>query len=311
MSSNAEHRAGATEPRELTNPVLWTAGLLVSIAGLAFAFFHFKEVGREHSKGEQRWAVATAGGGEPDHQALSEDRSQAVLDRGEALYAKNCVSCHGTNGDAPVGNPPPRNFHTEAFKNPLGGGPYGFYDVLTKGYKSMPAYSATLSAEDRYAVAHYVRESFMKPKNPAYVAKDDAKIVAQIPAKGAGGGAAAAELDPQAINPAAPTFALMAVIAQRSQESRTALHNWLGEARVDCGKTLTPVFAHFDIIFGSQNGRIGHLHAAAMSKDRPAFDAVLMAEDGAGSADPFFSLLPAATVDQLYTRLTATATRTK
>ena len=311
MSGNAEHISGSNEPRELTNPVLWTAGLLVSIAGLAFTFFHFKEVGREHSQGEERWAVVTAGAGEPDHQALSDDRSQAVLDRGEALYAKNCVSCHGANGDAPVGNPPPRNFHTEAFKNPLGSGPYGFYEVLTKGFKGMPAYRATLSPEDRYAVAHYVRETFMKPTNPSYIAKDDAKVVAQIPAKGSGGGSATEEIDPRTITPAVQAFELMAVIAQQDQQSRVALRNWLGEARVDCGTTLVPVFAHFDTIAVSHNGRMSRLHAAAMAKDRPAFNAVLMAEDGAGSADPFFSLLPAATVDQLYVRLTAAATRTK
>ena len=301
MSGNAEHIPGAAEPHELTNPALWTLGLLVSIAALGFIFFHFKQIGREHAKGEERWALPVVN--DLDHQALGADRSQAVLDRGEVIYAKNCVSCHGANGDAPVGSPPPRNFHTEAFKNPLGSGPYGFYDVLAHGYKGMPALSAT--PEERYAVAHYVRETFMKPTNPSYVAKDDAKVVAQIPAKGAGGAAAEA-VDPRFVQPAAPAFALMAAVAGHDELERTRLDGWLAEAHVDCGKLLEPAFQRLIAVSAAQGGRLARLHAAIVHKDRSAFNAALVAEDGAGSADPFFSVLPATTIDLLYARLAAT-----
>ncbi len=309
MSGNADHLSGANEPRELTNPLLWMAGLLVSIAALTLLFFHFKEVGREHSRGEPAWTLPVKGPGEPDHKALSDDRSQAVLDRGEALYSANCVSCHGANGDAPVGNPPPRNFHKEAFKNPLGSGPYGFYSVLTNGFKGMPSYKSNLSPEDRYAVAHFVSETFMKPANPAYAAQDDAKVVAQIPAKGSGGGAATEELDPQTVVPAEPAWKLMAVVAQQDAGQRERLSRWLGEAEVDCGPELQPAFAHLKQVFVGQTGRLERLSLAVSAKDRAAFNAALVAEDGAGSADPFFSLLPATTVDQLFARLSATATR--
>lgn len=309
MSGNADHIPGAGEPRELTNPLLWTAGLLLSITALALTFFHFKEIGRESSKGEPRWTVATKGPGEPDHKALGEDRSQAVLDRGEIIYSKNCVSCHGANGDAPVGNPPPRNFRKEAFKNPLGDGPYGFYSVLTNGFKGMPSYRSNLSPDDRYAVAHYVRETFMKPSNPAYIATDDAKVVAQIPAKGSGGSAGEVEIDPRAVTPAAPAYALMAVVAQQNAVNSARLLGWLSDAKTDCGTLLLPAFTHLDQVCAGQTGRLERLHAAITAQNRPAFDAALVAEDGAGSADPYFSLLPAATIDQLYARLAATATR--
>ena len=315
MSSSGDHQhvPGSSEPRELSNPLLWTAGLVVSIAGLAWVFFHFKQVGREDAAGEPAWSLpakATAG---PNHAALIADRSQVVLDHGEVLYGKNCASCHGPQGNTNPSNtnPAPRNFHTEAFKNPLGAGPFGFWSVLTNGYgAAMPAFR-NLNPEERYAVAHFVRETWMKPSNKAYLATDDAKIAAQIPAAGAAGPGAEKVIDPSAVTPPETAFQLMAAVARQESAERASLVQWLSDAGTDAGPELAPAFARIRQIYPRQVGRLDRLFAAAKSQDKTAFTATLVGEDGAGSADPIFSLMPEGTMNQLYARLAETATRMK
>jgi mono/diheme cytochrome c family protein len=315
MSSDGhnEHVPGSTEPRELSHPVLWTVGLLVAVGVLAYVFFHFKQVGREHARGEPVWALPIAAAG-PDHAALIADKSEAVIDRGQVLYGKNCASCHGANGDSNPGNtnPAPRNFHAERFKSKNGSGPYGFYISLTDGYgAAMPAFR-NLSPEDRYAVAHFVREAWMKPnaEKTGYQAKDADAVAKTIPASGAAAGGAEAEINPAAIKPPATTWPLMAADAKASEAQQARLVRWLGDAAADCGPELLPAFHRIRAIAPTQMARLDHLFVAAQTQDRAAFNAILVAEDGAGSADPYFSLLGEDTLRKLYARLAETATRT-
>jgi mono/diheme cytochrome c family protein len=315
MSSSGDHQhvPGSSEPRELSHPLLWTLGLLASVSVLAWVFFHFKQVGRQDAAGEPVWtlpAKATAG---PDHAALIADRSQAVLDRGEVLYGKNCAACHGPHGDTNPSNtnPPPRNFHTEPFKNPLGAGPYGFWMVLTNGYGSaMPAFR-NLTPEDRYAVVHFVSETWMKPTNKAYAASDDAKVTAQIPAADAAGAGAEAEIDPLTVTPPETAYPLMAAVALKDATEQVRLERWLADAGTDSGPQLAPAFARLGQILPRQSGRIERLFAAVKAQDKAGFAATLVGEDGAGSADPVFSLMPEETMSKLYARLAETATRMK
>jgi len=315
MSSSGDHQhvPGSSEPRELSNPILWTAGLVISIVALAWVFFHFKQVGREDAAGEPAWTLPAKSSAGPDHAALIADHSQAVIDHGEVLYGKNCASCHGPQGNTNPSNsnPAPRNFHSEPFKNPLGAGPYGFWSVLTNGYgAAMPAFR-NLTPEDRYAVAHFVRETWMKPTNKAYMASDDAKVVAQIPAAGAAGAGAEQEIDPLAVTPPETAYPLMAAVARQETAERAHLVQWLSDAGTDAGPELAPAFARMRQIFPRQVGRLERLFAAAKSQDKAAFTATLVGEDGAGSADPVFSLMPDGTMNQLYARLAETATRMK
>lgn len=315
MSSSGDHQhaPGSSEPRELTNPVLWTIGLLISVPGLLWLFLHFKQVGREEAAGEPVWTLPAKGSAGPDHAALIADRSQAVLDRGEVLYGKNCASCHGPQGNTNPSNvnPTPRNFHQDAFKNPLGAGPFGFWSVLTNGYgAAMPAFR-NLSAEDRYAVVHFVSESWMKPTNKAYAATDDAKVAAQIPAAGAAAAGGDKEIDPTQVVPPVTAYPLMAAVARQESAEREHLVRWLSDAATDSGVELAPAFGRIRQIFPRQPARFERLFAAAKAQDKPGFIAVLVAEDGAGSADPVFSLMSEDTVTKLYARLSETATRTK
>ena len=312
-SGHDEHVPGINEPSEISNPVLWTVGLLVAIAGLAFVFFHFKQVGREEAKGEPVWTLPTKEAG-PDHAALIADKSQAVLDHGEVIFSKNCASCHGPAGNTNPNNvnPKPRNFHEEPLKGKYGSGPFGFYMTLTEGYGgAMPAFR-NLTPADRYAVGHFIRETWMKPNAQAtgYTEKDADAVAKQIPASGAAASGAAEEVDPRAVKPPKTTLPLLAAVAQSEQADRANLVRWLADAGTDSSPELTPSFRRLKVLCPAQDGRITRLYAACKDQDKAAFAAVLVGEDGAGSADPFFSLQSEDTMRKLYARLAETATRT-
>jgi caa(3)-type oxidase subunit IV len=84
-----------------------------------------------------------------------------LVAQGKALFAVQCVSCHGAEGQgngvaASALNPHPRNFtSTEGWKN--GRKPTMVFKTLKEGLppSAMASY-ATLPSDDRWALAHYV-----------------------------------------------------------------------------------------------------------------------------------------------------------
>jgi mono/diheme cytochrome c family protein len=87
-------------------------------------------------------------------------KTPALLEKGKAAFATNCVPCHGEKGEgngaaAAALNPKPRNFVTEPFKQ--GDKPEQIFETLAKGVpgSSMVAFTG-LSEEDRWALAYYV-----------------------------------------------------------------------------------------------------------------------------------------------------------
>lgn len=85
--------------------------------------------------------------------------SAELLDRGEERYNIFCAPCHGASGD---GNSVVAarsewiipTFHNErAREMPVG----QFYDIITNGINTMPAYRAQIRNEDRWAIAAYLR----------------------------------------------------------------------------------------------------------------------------------------------------------
>ncbi|HMU41713.1 MAG TPA: cytochrome c [Ignavibacteriaceae bacterium] len=127
--------------------------------------------------------------------------SPELVEKGKTLFQTSCASCHGETGqgNGPGGvalNPPPRNFtSTDGWKNsPLLS---GIYKTLEEGIpgSGMISYNF-LTPEDRFALAHYIRETFLKnaPKDtPDELSLLDAtynlskvqNIPAQIPVKSA------------------------------------------------------------------------------------------------------------------------------
>ncbi len=306
--SDADDHAHPVAPREISHPVLWALGLFASTGALAAVFFHQIDAGRAHARGEPVINLAKAGGGEPDHGALIADISQPVLDQGEILYGKNCASCHGAKGDANPNNtvPAPRNFKTESMKNSLGNGPYAFYHVLTDGYgASMPAFK-NLTPAERYAVTHFVRETMIKPSNPAYAAKDPAATTAKIPAAGSSA-AGGAQVPPHLVAPPALLPELLAAWSHEDAPRRQAVSAWLETARVGASADLVAPLERLVEIARTQPGRADALLSTVRSGDQAAFITVLVNDAGAGSTDPRFTLMPAPQVQALYARLAQAA----
>lgn len=97
--------------------------------------------------------------------------SAAVLERGRDRFDIHCAICHGYTGQG--GNNPQQahglvgrrwpvvipNFHyVEGADNRVPQLPDGeFFEVITYGKGTMPAYGPRLSVEDRWAIVHYIR----------------------------------------------------------------------------------------------------------------------------------------------------------
>lgn len=97
--------------------------------------------------------------------------SEAVLAQGRKVFDINCAICHGYSGQG--GNDPKQghglvgrrwpvaipNFHFVEGKDnrvaSLSDGEY--FEVISMGKGTMPAYGARISSEDRWAVVHYLR----------------------------------------------------------------------------------------------------------------------------------------------------------
>jgi len=100
--------------------------------------------------------------------------SAAVLERGRERYDISCAICHGYSGQG--GGGPlmaetahglvgrrwpvviPNFHHVDGADNRVPQMPDGeYFEVITYGKGTMPAYGARLSVEDRWAIVHYVR----------------------------------------------------------------------------------------------------------------------------------------------------------
>lgn len=287
MSQNA--------PREFSHPALWTVGLVAAAGLMGWTFFHWLEEGMRHGRDVGKVDFAPAVAAKPvDHPALIADRSQAVLDRGQQLYLRNCASCHGPNGDQNMTgtNPAPRNFHTEPAKAEWGGGPYGWYLTLTKGWgQGMPGF-ANLEASDRYAIAHFVRESWQKGK-PTWVEDDAPAIKAQIPQPGAAA-ADGPRTPPHLVEQHAKLHPLMAVAARDAAERSARIAAWAARAAAQAESAERPLLQRVAAAGRAHAGWLARLHEAAASGDRAAVSALLIDPD---SGDPSLALAPAAGID--------------
>lgn len=85
--------------------------------------------------------------------------TDGLLAQGATVYAKNCASCHGTEGqgDGSASDPMPRNF-TQAKGWTFERTPLRIFQTITEGSPgtSMSAFN-TLSVQERMAVTHYIR----------------------------------------------------------------------------------------------------------------------------------------------------------
>src|SRR4051812_33920880 len=91
---------------------------------------------------------------ELDHAGLIAGLDDAARGRGEAIYKRLCVTCHGTraqSGSMPTSLP----FWSGKFRS--GFDPHAMYQTLTRG-SGMMAPQTMLVPREKYDVIHYVRE---------------------------------------------------------------------------------------------------------------------------------------------------------
>ena len=78
---------------------------------------------------------------------------------GKAIYAAQCLSCHGPagHGDGPAAkdlNPKPRNLSDPKIQEQTDG---SIFWKLTEGKKPMPTFEKLISEDERWNVINYVR----------------------------------------------------------------------------------------------------------------------------------------------------------
>lgn len=105
-----------------------------------------------------------------DHAGLISGWNADALSRGEAIYKRVCVNCHGTH-EKPGSLPTSLRFAEGKFKN--GSDPLSLYRTITRGFGQM-APQTWMVPSQKYDVIHYLRETYLKNHNPTqYVAVDE------------------------------------------------------------------------------------------------------------------------------------------
>ena len=112
-----------------------------------------------------------------DHARLIRDTSKSVLKLGKSVYQQNCASCHGTP-NTPGSVPNALGFWDGKFQH--GKDPYTMYLTLTRGWRMM-APQAMLKPREKYAVIHYIQETYLKKQNPAEYFKVNQEYLSQLP----------------------------------------------------------------------------------------------------------------------------------
>lgn len=112
-----------------------------------------------------------------DHAEIVGGWNAKTLEEGAAIYNALCIVCHGDAKQA--GSLPTALRFTEGpFKN--GADPYSMYLTLTKGYNQMVAQPQYTTAQ-KYAVIHYIRETFLRSNNPTQYTKLTPGLLASLP----------------------------------------------------------------------------------------------------------------------------------
>lgn len=296
-AAHDDTHAHAPEQPEVSHPLLWSVLILGIMTFLAWLFFHFLFQGMHVARHMEKIHTHQVVEPEPDHDLLSRNISQDVVDEGQAVYNAKCASCHGSQGNTNPTNlkPVPRNFHSENWKNDMGGSPYALYLVLTKGYATMPAFPG-LSPEQRYAVNHYITETWTKKLNAAnYVAENSADVKKQIPPPGAAG-AEGRERDPERVEPKAPVRSLLAGMAQGQISQVKNVRAWAALARNGAKAETAYLADRFVALVDAEPALGQQLQATVKSGDRTRFDTLLAGSDGSGAVRADFNL---ASGDQL------------
>jgi putative heme-binding domain-containing protein len=106
------------------------------------------------------------------------EQGRESLDRGEKIFSRVCANCHGTL-DAPGSLPTAPRFAEGTFK--AGSDPYALYRTLTHG-NGMMVPQTWMVPSQKYDVIHYLRETFLKDRNPSWYTAVTPAYLASLPA---------------------------------------------------------------------------------------------------------------------------------
>lgn len=112
-----------------------------------------------------------------DHAGLIREWDDESFKRGEKIYKRLCINCHGTK-DEPGSLPTSLKFASGVFK--AGSDPYQMYRTLTYGMGQM-APQTWMVPRQKYDVIHYIREAYLKPHNPSQFYPVHDEYLAKLP----------------------------------------------------------------------------------------------------------------------------------
>ena len=113
-----------------------------------------------------------------DHAGLIRDLNQESFKRGETIYRRLCINCHGSRHH-PGSLPTAMRFAEGRFRN--GSDPYAIYRTLTHGFGFMVA-QTWMVPQQKYDVVHYIREHYLRPYNPSQYTGISENYLTQLPA---------------------------------------------------------------------------------------------------------------------------------
>ncbi|NND98289.1 MAG: heme-binding protein, partial [Pirellulaceae bacterium] len=112
-----------------------------------------------------------------DHAGMIRSLDDTAFERGEAIYSRLCVNCHGTK-DQPGSLPTSLRFADGKFKN--GSDPFAMYQTLTRGFGMMLP-QTWMVPQQKYDVIHYIRRVYLRRQNPSQYVHVDADYLATLP----------------------------------------------------------------------------------------------------------------------------------
>ena len=112
-----------------------------------------------------------------DHAGILSSLNSESFKRGEAIYNRLCINCHGDH-QRPGSLPTALRFAEGKFRS--GSDPHTMYRTLTHGFGMMVP-QTWMVPQQKYDVIHYIREDYLKDNNPSQYAAVDAAYLSRLP----------------------------------------------------------------------------------------------------------------------------------
>jgi putative heme-binding domain-containing protein len=112
-----------------------------------------------------------------DHAGLIAGWNDDSFRRGEAIYHRLCINCHGTPLE-PGTLPTSLKFWKDKFKN--GSDPYSLYQTLTRGYGMMTP-QTWMVPQQKYDVIHFIQAVYLQPSNRSQYVRIDRTYLDRLP----------------------------------------------------------------------------------------------------------------------------------